>query len=458
MSQSLTLPQTPAPLSERKLVFLIGALQFICTLDFMMVLPLGPDFARALGIPMSKLGIIAGSYTAAAALAGIAGAFFLDRFDRRLALVWAMAGLVLGTFAGGFVTGLPTLIAARMFAGAFGGPAAAIGLAVVSDHVAPERRGRALAAATSSTSVAVVLGVPAGLELAHLGGWRAPFFILAALGVVVTAAVMVMLPPQRAHLSAEYRTAPTPFRVVLRRPVVQLALAGPAIAAMANAALYPNIWAYFQFNRGYPRDQLSLLYLVGGTITFFTAQIAGWVTDRYGSRPVTAGGAAAYAAVLVCGFIYVVDVIPVLAIYVAYAVSQGFRMLPLNVLSSRVPEPHERARFMSALGSVECIAETAGAVIGVQLLTQQPDGSLAGIENVGWLAIALALVHVAICYALDRRVCASPDPLLRQETSAREAREAGREPTGGGRDDEPGERDGERPPPHMSSMSSRTAP
>ncbi len=413
MSQSLTLPQIPFPLSERKLVFLLGALQFISTLDFMMVLPLGPDLAGALGIPMSKLGIIAGSYTAAAALAGIAGTFFLDRVDRRLALVWAMAGLVLGTFAGGFVTSLPTLIAARGFAGAFGGPAVAIGLAVVSDRVAPERRGRALAAVTSSTSVAVVLGVPAGLELARLGGWRAPFFIVAALGVVVTVAVMVMLPPQRAHLSAAYRTAPAPFRDVLRRPVVQLALAGPAIVAMANAALYPNIWAYFQFNRGYPRDKLSLLYLVGGTITFFTARIAGRLTDRYGSRPVTTGGATAYAAVLVCGFIYAVDVIPVLAIYVAYAISQGFRTLPLSVLSSRVPEPHERARFMSALGSVECIAETAGAVIGVQLLTQHPDGSLAGIENVGWLAIALALVHVAICYALARRVCASPDPLLR---------------------------------------------
>lgn len=418
MSQTLTLPQIPFPLSERKLVFLIGALQFISALDFILVLPLGPDFAKALGIPMSKLGIIAGSYTAAAALAGIAGTFFLDRFDRRLALVWAMAGLVLGTFAGGFATSLPTLIAARVFAGAFGGPAAAIGLAVVSDHVAPERRGRALGAIASSTAVAVVLGVPAGLELARLGGWRAPFFIVAALGVVNTVAVMVMLPPQRAHLSAEYRTAPTPFRNALRRPVVQLALAGPAITAMANAALYPNIWAYFQFNRGYPRDKLGLLYLVGGTLTFFTARIAGRLNDRYGPRPVAAGGAATYAAVLVCGFIYAVDVIPVLAIYVAYSISQGFRELPLAALSSRVPEPHERARFMSALSSVEYIAETAGAVIGVQLLTQHPDGSLAGIENVGWLAIALALAHVAICYALARRVCASPDPPLCQETSA----------------------------------------
>src|SRR5689334_422602 len=41
------LPMPPSS-SERKLVFLIGAVQFINTLDFLMVMPLGPDFARAL--------------------------------------------------------------------------------------------------------------------------------------------------------------------------------------------------------------------------------------------------------------------------------------------------------------------------------------------------------------------------------------------------------------------------
>src|SRR6187399_778346 len=109
--------------SERWIVFLIGAVQFVNILDFMMVMPLGPDFAAALGIPISSLGIIGGSYTAAAAVAGIVGSFFLDRFDRRSALAVAMLGLVIATASGGFATGLPSMIAARVLAGCFGGPA-----------------------------------------------------------------------------------------------------------------------------------------------------------------------------------------------------------------------------------------------------------------------------------------------------------------------------------------------
>ena len=75
-----------APLNERRILFIIAAVQFVNILDFMMVMPLGPDFARALGIPLSQLGLVGGSYTAAAAVAGVLGALVLDRFDRRKAL------------------------------------------------------------------------------------------------------------------------------------------------------------------------------------------------------------------------------------------------------------------------------------------------------------------------------------------------------------------------------------
>lgn len=59
--------------SERSVVALVGAVQFVNILDFMMVMPMGPDFARALGIDQSKLGYIGGSYTAAASVSGLLG-------------------------------------------------------------------------------------------------------------------------------------------------------------------------------------------------------------------------------------------------------------------------------------------------------------------------------------------------------------------------------------------------
>src|SRR5688572_28727357 len=122
-------------MSERKLLFLLGAVQFINVVEFMMVVPLGPDFAGGLGISTAKLGLVAGSYTAAAAVAGLVAALFLDRFDRRKALCWAMLGLVAGTLAGGLAQGLGSMLGARVLAGVFGGPASALSMAIVADLI-----------------------------------------------------------------------------------------------------------------------------------------------------------------------------------------------------------------------------------------------------------------------------------------------------------------------------------
>src|SRR5262249_50595409 len=108
--------------AERRIVLLIGAVNFINVLDFMIVLPLGPDFARALAIPASDIGFIGGAYSAAACVAGLVVSFFLDRFDRRRALAACMAGLVVGTALGGVAFDLPSLLLARVVAGLFGGP------------------------------------------------------------------------------------------------------------------------------------------------------------------------------------------------------------------------------------------------------------------------------------------------------------------------------------------------
>ena len=114
-------------------LLVLAAVHFVNLLDFMMVMPLGPDFAAALGIPMSHLGIVGGSYTAAATVVGIAGSLMLDRWERRSVLTWSVLGLGLSTMTGAMATGTWTLVAARMAAGSFGGIAATLCFSMVAD-------------------------------------------------------------------------------------------------------------------------------------------------------------------------------------------------------------------------------------------------------------------------------------------------------------------------------------
>jgi predicted MFS family arabinose efflux permease len=399
--------QTPAGVSERTIVTLVGAIQFINILDFMMVMPLGPDFAKDLGISTATLGFIGGSYTAAAGLSGLAGALFLDRFDRRKALAVAMFGLVLGTLAGGFATNLTSLMFARVIAGSFGGPATSLSLSIIADTIPAERRGKALGAVAGAFSVASVLGVPAGLMLARHGTWRTPFFAVSAVGIFVTAGAIFLLPPMRGHLLRVKGEHDVTIAEILQRPVVLLSLVMTAAVMMSAFIIVPNIAAYIQNNLGYPRDSLETLYLVGGVLSFGANRLIGRLVDRYGSSRVGTCGALLFGGVIYLGFLRMDGPQPsiyVLLIFVSFMLTSSLRAVPHNTLTSKVPAPRERARFMSIQSAVQHFASSAGAFLSSQLLVELPDHRLEGIPSTAMISIGLTAAIPVLFRVVESRV------------------------------------------------------
>jgi predicted MFS family arabinose efflux permease len=389
--------------SERTLLFLVGAVQFVNVLDFMMVLPLGPDFAAGLGIPASQLGLVGGAYTAAAAVAGIAGARFLDRFDRRKALAVAMLGLVAGTAAGGFATGLGSMVLARVIAGAFGGPATSLSISIVADAVPAERRGKALGAVMGAFSVASVLGVPAGLEAARLGGWQAPFFGVALLGLVLAAAALKLMPPMARHLEATAVTPSGPGPRLLRQPVALLSLAGTAFSMLSGFAIVPNLAAFAQYNLGLPRGRLGLAYLIGGVVSFAMLRLGGHLVDRLGAPVVAAAGTAVFVAILAIGLAWPPEWLPVILLFAGFMTANSLRNVAANTLASRVPRPQERARFLSTQSAVQHLASALGATLSTRILTVEPDGRLAGMPALAAGSAAVAALLPVVLF----RVAAS---------------------------------------------------
>ncbi|MCK6544766.1 MFS transporter [Myxococcota bacterium] len=378
--------------SERTIVLLVGAVQFVNILEFMIVMPLGPDFAKALDIPTSHLGYIGGSYTAAAAVAGLVGSMFLDRFDRRSALAVAMLGLVAGTAAGGLAWDLPSLLAARVIAGTFGGPATSLAMSIIADVIPPERRGKAISAVMTSFSIASVIGVPTGLELARIGSWRTPFLVVAGSGLVLGMLAIFLLPPLRGHIQAAASAPKVGLFDLFRRKNVLVSYSTTAALMFASFILIPNFSTYFQFNLGYPREQLGLLYLVGGAVNFFTLRLVGHLVDRHGAARVGSFGVAFVLLVTFVGFYHPVAQIPVMVLFVAFMMSTSFRNVAYNSLATRVPESHERARFMSIQSTVQHLASAAGSVVSAGLLVERPDHGLEGMPTIALISLLACAV------------------------------------------------------------------
>src|SRR6476620_132966 len=83
---------------EQLVLWILAAVQFATIVDFMIVMPLGPQLMRKLEIGPSQFGLIVSSYTFAAGAAGLVAASIVDRFSRRRAFMALYAGFLIGTF------------------------------------------------------------------------------------------------------------------------------------------------------------------------------------------------------------------------------------------------------------------------------------------------------------------------------------------------------------------------
>ncbi len=394
--------------NERAVVYLMAGVQFVNVLDFMMVNPLGPRLASdpTVAIETSKLPLVVGSYTAAASVTGVLGSLFLERFDRRIALAFTLFGLAVGTVLGGLALGLGSLIVARVVAGAFGGPATSLTFAIVSDTIPPARRGWAMGIVMGGFSVASVFGVPAGLMLAKLGGWRTPFWGVAILIALAAAASLKLLPPLRAHLerASSQESALRALAKIVRKRTVLMSLGMTAFTMMSSFIVIPNIPAFVQFNLGFPGDRLDLLYLIGGVASFLTARVTGPLIDRFGSARVATAGSVLLAATVWLWFVQGVATVPVLLVSTLFFVAMGIRGVAYNTLTSKVPEPHERARFQSVQSAVQHAASAAAAFASAQLLSELPDQRLAHVERVGLTSIVLVALIPVLMILVERNL------------------------------------------------------
>jgi len=384
-------------LSERKLLLLLAAVQFTQIMDFMIMMPLGPQLMRQLDISPQQFGSLISSFALTAGVVGLAAAPFIDRFDRRHLLLLVYAGFTLGTLACGFSNSWEMLLISRAICGAFGGIGGATIMAIVADVVPPERRARGMGMIMTAFSLAAALGVPFGLKLAQWWRWETPFLAVAGIAAVVWVALYRILPPVRGHLADGKVRSARDFFILLRDANAWRGLALMMAVVFGHFTIIPFLSPFLVRNVGMAEADLFHVYMVGGIVTVFSGPLIGRLADRYGKF--------CLYAILVIGACVVIRLLTssgmrpewqVLVLAGFFFMLASGRFIPSQATISMAVPPTRRGAYMSLVACSRDLATGITTSIGGMVVVESAGGKLVNYDKLGLLAIAVSLVSLWI--------------------------------------------------------------
>ncbi|QDU25949.1 Inner membrane transport protein YdhP [Anatilimnocola aggregata] len=388
---------------EWVVLLVLASVQFTSIVDFVVVMPLGPQLMRAFKIGPAEFGLIVSSYTFAAGIAGLVASSIIDRFSRRTAFLSIFAGFLLGTLLCAVAPTYWLLVAARILTGAFGGILGGMAMAIVGDVFPENRRGAATGFLMSGFAVASVVGVPFGLYLGTNYGWHMPFVALVALGLPVLVIATFALPPLNAHLGKKHTHPLRSLVNTFSEPNHLIAFALSAALMIGGFAVIPYISPYLVANVGMRESQLPFVYVAGGLLTLFVAPVVGKLADWYGKLTMFLI-IAPLSAVLLIAVTFLPPVPTLFAVLVVgcLMVSNAGRMIAAMAMITGSVRPELRGGFMSANASMQHIASGIGAYLAGLIITQAPDGKLEHFGTVGIVACGITLLSLIAAVRLRK--------------------------------------------------------
>lgn len=344
-----------------------------------LVPPLYDPIARDLGVGEPAVGLVTAASFLIAAFAAVGWAYTGDRTRRKPVLMFGTLIWAAGTTGTALAGGYLAFFGAQMLAAIGLGAVASVGFSVVSDLIAPKRRGLVM----SFWGLSQGAGTLTGTMLAGMlgaGDWRRPFWVLTVVGLVATVAYLFTYDVRRGQsepeLAAifeageeyEHRIGRSDVPEILsRRTNVWLVLQGfTAQFVFGSLVWLPRLFQAKAEAEGYSEETaiqigalFATLFQLGGVLSI----VGGLVGDRIQKR--TPRGRALVAAV------------GVLAGIPFYA---GLFFLPLPV---DIPEGAGGGSVVAAvLGSV-----LTEPIVGVSFLVALLAQALTSANSPNWFAL-----------------------------------------------------------------------
>lgn len=398
------------PKSETKIIAVLAAINFVNIVDFMVLMPLAAQIKNTFQLGTYDWGLVVSAYTISAFVAGILALFMIDRFNRKNYLMVNMIGFLLGTVLCGFADSFASLLFARLFAGFFGGVIGSVSIAMISDLVPMERRGRAMGIFMGGFAAAAALGVPFGTILGakETFGWNFPFLALTVIGIIFMFIAYLILPSVEPSAEKSMDKGKqnknnilqslTTLKEIMTNSNQLWGFLLMGLLSFAQFMIVPFFSPYLVTNLGLNEYQLAGVYCVGGVMSIATSPFIGKLSDKLGHIKVFT--IMASLAVIPIWFCTNMKDVPYSVVLIAsglFFALVGGRFTPAVALMISTAAPHQRGVFNTLRNSFQNGVAGLAALFAGAVVTQiNPSAPYEHYALAGYISIGVNLLCIVV--------------------------------------------------------------
>lgn len=273
----------------KKNLYIMWICQFLAMVGMSSIVPFLPLFVRDLGITTieetSKWSglVFAGPFFVSLFLSSVWGNLG-DKYGRKLMTIRATFGLAIAQVIIGFSTDVNQLFIGRLIQGGLSGflPAA---MALIASNTPEEKNSYALGILQSSTAAGTVLGPLFGGLISDFLSFRAVFFVVAGLLILVGFAIIFFVEEDKKNISKENSSVAENWKFVLSDKKFLIPAVLIMLTSLGISFVRPIFVLYveqLEINVNYLPTIAGSLYSIVGIFSIYSAYWWGKKSEKIG--------------------------------------------------------------------------------------------------------------------------------------------------------------------------------
>ena len=347
--------------------------------------PLMPVMMNAFNLTLVEAGLLMSVFAITGFILALPAGIILGKIGPKITGLLALGCLAAGSALGALAPNVNILLASRVIEGTGMGLIAVVAPAILAMWFPPQNQGTPMGIWATWVPVGSLIMYLLAPAMSATTGWQSVWW-LAVIFTLVTMllyGLFVRMPP---NLNASVITQPTApqsnnlLKSLANRDIWLLALEFGAfnLVFLALATFYPT---FLYENRGYPLPQASFIASIATIAVLFSAPLAGWLSDRIGSRRLLM----ALPFLLFCVILLLPFRVTGWQIY-ALMIAQGLIVgaVPTATFAA-APEVMKDARLAGLGLAVVMFGQNLGMFVGPVLFGRM-------VESLGWVSAGAFLI------------------------------------------------------------------